>query len=70
MPDPPTPPTLTRRERDVLLLLAAGHANQQIADELFISINTVKRHITNLFAKLGATSRSEAVATARDLQLL
>jgi len=63
-------PMLTRRERDVLRLLVEGRANQQIADDLFISINTVKRHITHLFAKLDATSRGQAIANARDMHLL
>ena len=56
---------LTRRERDVLRLLACGASNQQIADGLFISIRTVERHISTIYEKLGATGgAARAVATA------
>jgi LuxR family maltose regulon positive regulatory protein len=50
--------------------MAAGRRNQQIADELVISLETVKRHVSHIFNKLGATNRMEAVATARDLHLI
>jgi non-specific serine/threonine protein kinase len=56
---------LTRREMEVLRLVAAGHSNREIADALFISIPTVKRHISNLLAKLGVTSRAAATEYAR-----
>ncbi len=52
---------LTERERQVLQLAAQGLANKQIASELDISENTVKFHLSALYAKLGATSRTEAV---------
>jgi DNA-binding CsgD family transcriptional regulator len=52
---------LTRREREVLELLAAGASNKEIARRLEISIHTVKFHMASLFAKLGAASRLEAV---------
>jgi DNA-binding NarL/FixJ family response regulator len=55
---------LTARELDVLRLIAHGGRNRAIADELFLSVRTVERHITNLYAKIGVTSRSEAVAFA------
>jgi DNA-binding NarL/FixJ family response regulator len=56
---------LTRRERDVLRLLARGASNQQIADGLYISIRTVERHISTIYEKLGATgSTARAIATA------
>ena len=59
------PAGLTRRELDVLRLLARGGSNQQIADELFISIRTVERHISTVYEKIGATgSAARAVATA------
>jgi LuxR family maltose regulon positive regulatory protein len=61
---------LTRRELDVLESMAAGRRNQQIADELVITLETVKRHVSHIFNKLGATNRMEAVATARDLHLI
>ena len=60
---------LTSRELEVLKLIEAGYSNQEIADGLVISITTVKRHISNVYAKLGATSRTQAVACARDLRL-
>ncbi|MGI5225232.1 ATP-binding protein [Actinoallomurus sp. CA-142502] len=61
---------LTRRELDVLRLLAHGRSNQQIATELFISVNTVATHVTRVLAKLGAVSRTQAAAKARDNGLL
>nr|WP_042197343.1 AAA family ATPase [Kibdelosporangium sp. MJ126-NF4]CEL22895.1 regulatory protein [Kibdelosporangium sp. MJ126-NF4]CTQ90035.1 regulatory protein [Kibdelosporangium sp. MJ126-NF4] len=61
---------LTRREVDVLGVLARGKSNQQIADELFISTNTVATHVARILVKLGATTRTEAVARARETDLL
>jgi len=55
---------LSPREIDVLRLLANGGRNREIAEELFLSVRTVERHITNLYAKLGVSSRSEAIAFA------
>ena len=49
---------LTPRETDVLRLVAQGHSNREIAEALFISIPTVKRHLTNILGKLGLPSRS------------
>jgi ATP/maltotriose-dependent transcriptional regulator MalT len=49
---------LTSREMDVLRLVAQGHSNAQIAGTLFISVPTVKRHLTNILGKLGLPSRS------------
>jgi len=57
---------LSERELDVLRLLAAGRSNQQIADELVISLNTVRRHVSNIFDKTGAANRTEASVYARD----
>jgi DNA-binding CsgD family transcriptional regulator/pimeloyl-ACP methyl ester carboxylesterase len=56
---------LSPREIEVLRLLAAGKSNQQIADELVISVNTVIRHVSNIFDKIGAANRTEAAALAR-----
>jgi len=61
---------LSARELEVLRLVAEGRPNRAIATELFIGVDTVKRHVTHLFAKLGATNRTEAVARARTLGLL
>jgi excisionase family DNA binding protein len=55
---------LTRRELEVLRLVAAGHSNSEIAGILFISVPTVKRHLSNLFAKLGVSTRAQATAYA------
>jgi NarL family two-component system response regulator LiaR len=55
---------LTEREMDVLKLVAKGKSNQEIADELFIGIKTVKYHITNIFGKLGVDDRTQAAIYA------
>ncbi len=62
--------TLTERELAVLSLLPTGHNQRDIARELFLSLNTVKSHTRAIYRKLGVTSRSEAVARARDLGLV
>jgi LuxR family maltose regulon positive regulatory protein len=61
---------LTERELDVLRLLVAGYSNQAIARELVVAVGTVKRHVNNLFGKLRVQSRLQAVARARELDLL
>ena len=55
---------LSSREIEVLKLVAAGKTNQQIADELVISLNTVNRHVSNVYAKTGAANRADAVSYA------
>ena len=55
---------LTARERDILGLLAKGYENQRIADELFISLKTVKTHVSNILAKLEVSDRTQAVVYA------
>jgi LuxR family maltose regulon positive regulatory protein len=55
---------------EVLALIEAGHSNQAIATRLVISLPTVKRHISNIYAKLGVDSRTQAVARAKELHLL
>ena len=62
--------TLSRREGQVLALLAEGAANKTIAVQLSISERTVKAHVTSIFNKLGASSRAEAVAIAMRSGLL
>jgi NarL family two-component system response regulator LiaR len=59
-------PSLSHRELEVLRLLAAGRSNQQIADELVISLNTVRRHVSNIFDKTGAANRAQAAVYAKD----
>jgi ATP/maltotriose-dependent transcriptional regulator MalT len=61
---------LTGRELDVLRLLAEGYSNQEIAARMVVSLNTVKKHTSNLYGKLNVTSRTQAIARARDLGLL
>lgn len=60
---------ITPREFDVLELIYSGHTNQQIADKLFVSTNTIKRHINNAYLSLNATSRGTAIARLRELML-
>jgi LuxR family transcriptional regulator, maltose regulon positive regulatory protein len=54
----------------VLRLLAAGRRNRDIAEELVVTLDTVKKHVSHIHAKLGASSRTEAVAHARRLGLI
>ncbi|MEZ4711267.1 MAG: LuxR C-terminal-related transcriptional regulator [Caldilineaceae bacterium] len=61
---------LSQRELEILHLIAAGHKNQEIADELFISLNTVRYHTKNLYGKLGVNKRTQAVAKAQELGLI
>lgn len=61
---------LSEREREVLALLAAGRPNKEIAARLVVTVGTVKTHTNNIYRKLGARNRTEAVAMARDLDLL
>lgn len=61
---------LTTREQAILRLIASGMRNQEIADQLFISPATVKRHIANVYGKLGVVHRTEALVVARRLGLL
>jgi len=65
-----TPAGLTRREHDVLLLVAAGMSNAEIAARLFLSRKTVERHLSGIFRKLDAGTRLEAVAAAAGIGLL
>jgi LuxR family maltose regulon positive regulatory protein len=63
-------PVLSERELEVLALIASGESNQEIANKLFITVATVKTHINNLYRKLGVRSRTQAVARAREMNLL
>ena len=61
---------ISERELEVLKLLAAGGSNKEIAKRLDVSPNTVKTHVTNLFAKLQARRRTEAIQKARELGVI
>ena len=64
IPEPPGDGDLTPRETDVLRLIATGHTNRQIAQELFLSEATVKTHINRIFTKTGCRDRAQAVQYA------
>ena len=61
---------LSERELEVLELLAAGRSNRQIADELVVALDTVKKHVSHILDKLGAANRTQAVTRARELALI
>src|SRR5437868_4307547 len=61
---------LSKRELEILNLLAQGHSNQEIAAKLFVSLSTVKTHIQNLFEKLDVKRRIQAVEKAKRLNLI
>ena len=64
------PGGLTKREVEILHLVAAGATNRQVADQICISEKTVGRHLANIYAKLGVSSRTAAVAWAHENHLL
>jgi LuxR family maltose regulon positive regulatory protein len=64
------PEPLSERELEVLQLIGAGKSNREIASELFVSVGTVKTHVNNIYRKLDAHSRTQALARARELNLL
>jgi LuxR family maltose regulon positive regulatory protein len=61
---------LSKRELEVLQLLARGASNQEIAQKLVIAVDTVKRHISHIFSKLGVHNRIQAAKQAQKLSLL
>lgn len=61
---------LSDREYEVLQLLAKGYSNADIADNLFLSISTIKTHVSNLFVKMNVKSRTQALAKAKRLQII
>ncbi|NJO00897.1 MAG: DNA-binding response regulator, partial [Bacteroidia bacterium] len=61
---------LSNREYEILGLIAQGYSNQEIADQLFISLPTVKTHSSNLFSKLDVKRRTQAVQRAKELNIL
>ena len=60
----------SERELEVLRLVAAGLSNQAIAEQLVVTLSTVKKHINHLYGKLGVRTRTQALARARELNLL
>ncbi|MCQ4210089.1 response regulator [Streptomyces longispororuber] len=69
-PAPAADETLSSREREVLVLVARGTSNKEIARELFISEATVKTHLTHIYGKLGVKDRAAAVAAGYDRKIL
>ncbi len=61
---------ISKRELEVLHLMAQGFSNQEIADKLFISLNTIKTHSANLFLKLEVKRRTQAVQRSKELMLI
>ena len=61
---------LSDREIEVLQLLAQGHSNQQIADQLFVSLNTIKTHISKIYQKLNVSKRTQAVQKALEMAII
>ena len=61
---------LSKREIEVLELIAEGFSNQEIADQLFVSLNTTKTHISNIYSKLNVKRRTQAIQKARDLAIV
>lgn len=61
---------ISKRELEVLQLIAEGYSNQEIADRLFVSLNTVKTHSSNLFGKLDVKRRIQAIEKAKQLNII
>jgi NarL family two-component system response regulator LiaR len=61
---------ISSREYEVLELIAQGFSNEEIAEKLFVSISTVKTHVSNLFSKLDARRRTQAVQRAKELHII
>lgn len=61
---------ISKREHEVLELIAKGLSNQEIADKLFVSLNTIKTHTSNLFLKLEVSRRTQAIQKAKELRLI
>lgn len=61
---------ISKREFEVLELIAAGLSNQEIADRLFVSTSTIKTHVSNVLGKLDASRRTEAIARAKEMRII
>lgn len=61
---------ISKREHEVLQLLAGGCSNAEVAAELFVSLSTVKTHVSNLFHKLDVKSRTQAIGKAKELKII
>lgn len=61
---------LSQRELEILHLVAAGHSNQEIADQLVLAVGTVKKHLSNIYGKLGIKTRTQCILRAQELGLL
>lgn len=61
---------LSKRELEVLVLLSQGLSNQEVADKLFVSLNTAKTHISSIYTKLNVKRRTQAIQKARDMALI
>lgn len=61
---------ISKREHEVLELMAQGFSNREIADKLFVSLNTIKTHTSNLFLKLDVKRRTQAVQKGKELRLI
>lgn len=61
---------ISKREYEVLQLMAQGMSNQEIADKSFVSVNTIKTHVSNILLKLDAKRRTQAVTNARAMKLI
>ena len=61
---------ISKREYEVLELISQGMSNQEIAERLFVSMSTVKTHVSNIFSKLDASRRTQAVQRAKELRII
>ncbi len=61
---------ISKREHEVLELISSGLSNQEIAEKLFVSTSTIKTHVSNLFAKLDASRRTQAIKRAKELRII
>lgn len=61
---------LSERELEILRLVATGFSNSQLAEKLIVTVGTIKKHLNNIYGKLGVASRTQAIARGRELGLL